>query len=145
MAGWRQVPFIAAALVLAPIGVIFSSFLTPNVDIWQHLVATTLPLLLSNTFWLGSGVVAGTALLGVSLAWFTAVYEFPGRKFFSWALLLPLAMPAYVTAFVMLGLFDFTGPIQSTLRAWFNTDLSWFPDIRSRAGVITVMTLAFYP
>jgi len=145
IAGWRQVPFIAAALVLAPIGVILSSFLTPNVDIWQHLVATTLPLLLSNTFWLGSGVVAGTALLGVSLAWFTAVYEFPGRKFFSWALLLPLAMPAYVTAFVMLGLFDFTGPIQSTLRAWFNTDLSWFPDIRSRAGVITVMTLAFYP
>jgi iron(III) transport system permease protein len=104
-----------------------------------------LSLLLVNTLWLALGVIVGTALLGISLAWFTAVYEFPGRRFFSWALLLPLAMPAYVTAFVALGLFDFTGPIQTTLRAWSNTDLSWFPEIRSRAGVIIVMTLTFYP
>lgn len=90
-------------------------------------------------------MIVGTVLLGISLAWFTAVYEFPGRRFFSWALLLPLAIPAYVTAFVALGLFDFTGPIQTTLRTWLDNDLSWFPDIRSRAGVIIVMTLAFYP
>ncbi|MDO9310971.1 MAG: ABC transporter permease subunit, partial [Nitrosomonas sp.] len=142
---WRLVPFIAAALVLAPVGVIVSSFFAPASDIWQHLVETTLPLLLINTLWLALGVIVGTALLGISLAWFTAVYEFPGRRFFSWALLLPLAIPAYVTAFVALGLFDFTGPIQTTLRAWLDSDLSWFPDIRSRAGVIIVMTLAFYP
>lgn len=145
MAVWRTVPFVAAALVLAPVGVIISSLVAPASDIWQHLVETTLPLLLTNTFWLALGVITGTALLGISLAWFTAVYEFSGRRFFSWALLLPLAMPAYVTAFVALGLFDFTGPIQTALRAWLNTDLSWFPDIRSRAGVIIVMTLAFYP
>ncbi len=142
---WRLVPFVAAALVLAPVGVIVSSFFAPASDIWQHLVETTLPLLLINTLWLALGVIIGTGLLGISLAWFTAVYEFPGRRFFSWALLLPLAIPAYVTAFVALGLFDFTGPIQTTLRAWLDSDLSWFPDIRSRAGVIIVMTLAFYP
>jgi iron(III) transport system permease protein len=142
---WRTVPFVAAALVLAPVGIIVSSLVAPASDIWQHLVETTLPLLLVNTLWLSLGVIAGTALLGISLAWFTAVYEFPGRRFFSWALLLPLAMPAYVTAFVALGLFDFTGPIQTALRAWSNTDLSWFPEIRSRAGVIIVMTLTFYP
>jgi len=142
---WRLVPFVAAALVLAPVGVIVSSFFAPTSDIWQHLVETTLLLLLLNTLWLALGVIVGTALLGISLAWFTAVYEFPGRRFFSWALLLPLAIPAYVTAFVALGLFDFTGPIQTILRAWLDNDLSWFPDIRSRAGVIIVMTLAFYP
>jgi iron(III) transport system permease protein len=89
-------------------------------------------------------VVSGTALLGVSLAWLTAVCEFPGRKLFSWALLLPLAVPAYVTAFVVLGLFDFTGPVQSAFRSWLGPD-AWFPEVRGRMGVITVMVLAFYP
>ncbi len=144
-ASWRLLPFLVAALVLVPVGVVVASFFTPANDVWQHIVETTLPFLLVNTFWLALGVVSGTVLLGVSLAWFTAVYEFPGRKFFSWALLLPLAIPAYVTAFVALGLFDFTGPIQTSLRAWSGSDLLWFPDIRGRMGVIIVMTLAFYP
>lgn len=145
MSAWRIVPYLTAILVLAPVFTIFSSYLTPNDDIWQHLIATTLPTLLVNTFWLAAGVIAGTALLGISLAWFTAIYEFPGRGFFSWALLLPLAIPAYVTAFVALGLFDFTGPVQTWLRGWLDSDLSWFPDIRNKFGVITVLTLAFYP
>lgn len=145
MISWRWVPFVAAALVVVPVGVIFSSVLAPAGEIWQHLVETTLFSLLLNTFWLVLGVIVGTALLGISLAWFTAVYEFPGRRLFSWALLLPMAIPAYVTAFVALGLFDFTGPIQTTLRTWLDSDLSWFPDIRGRMGVIIVMTLAFYP
>ena len=84
-------------------------------------------------------------MIGVSLAWFTAVCEFPGRKFFSWALLLPLAIPAYVIAFVALGLFDYTGPVQAGLREWLDSEVSWFPDMRSRTGVIIVMILAFYP
>ncbi|KIO50166.1 iron ABC transporter permease [Nitrosospira sp. NpAV] len=134
-----------AALVLIPVGTVISSFFAPASDIWQHLVETTLASLLVNTFWLVLGVASGTVLLGVSLAWFTAVCEFPGRKFFSWALLLPLAIPAYVTAFVALGLFDYTGPVQTTLRAWLGPELSWFPNVRGRMGVITVMILAFYP
>ena len=145
IAHWRLVPFLAAALVLVPISVVVSSLFAPASDIWLHLVENTLPLLLTNTFWLALGVMLGTGVLGISLAWFTAVYEFPGRRFFTWALLLPLAIPAYVTAFVALGLFDFTGPVQTTLRDWFDSDLLWFPDIRSRMGVIIVMTLAFYP
>jgi len=145
MSVWRAVPFLAAGLVLAPIGVVLSSLLAPAGDIWQHLLETSLSLLLLNTFWLACGVIAGTLILGVSLAWITAVYEFPGRQFFSWTLLLPMAMPAYVTAFVALGLFDFTGPIQTTLRNAFDSDLSWFPEVRGRMGVIVVMSLAFYP
>ncbi|MEO5654706.1 MAG: iron ABC transporter permease [Nitrosospira sp.] len=143
--GWRLIPFLVAAVVLVPVGTVISSLFVPAGDVWQHLVETTLAGLLVNTFWLAVGVAAGSALLGVSLAWFTAVCEFPGRKFFSWALLLPLAIPAYVTAFVALGLFDYIGPVQTALRAWLGPDLFWFPDIRSRLGVIIVMVLAFYP
>ena len=116
--GWRLIPFLVAAVVLVPVGTVISSLFVPAGDVWQHLVETTLAGLLVNTFWLAVGVSAGSALLGVSLAWFTAVCEFPGRKFFSWALLLPLAIPAYVTAFVALGLFDYIGPVQTALRAW---------------------------
>lgn len=122
-----------------------SSLFVPASDVWQHLVETTLTDLLVNTFWLAIGVAFGATLLGVSLAWFTAVCEFPGRKFFSWALLLPFAIPSYVTAFVALGLFDYIGPVQTALRAWLGSDLSWFPNVRSRLGVIVVMILAFYP
>lgn len=143
--GWRLFPFLVAALVLIPVGTVISSFFAPASDIWQHLVETTLASLLINTFWLVLGVASGTVLLGVSLAWFTAVCEFPGRKFFSWALLLPLAIPAYVTAFVALGLFDYIGPVQTALRAWLGPDLFWFPNVRGRLGVIIVMILAFYP
>ena len=143
--GWRYIPVIVAILVLIPVGTVMLSFLSPAGEIWQHLVETTLSRLLLNSFWLALGVATCSAALGVSLAWFTAVYDFPGRKIFSWGLLLPLAFPAYVLAFVTLGLFDFTGPVQTSLRSWFGTEPFWFPNIRSRMGVIIVMTLAFYP
>jgi len=142
---WRFIPVLVAVLVLIPVGTVILSFLTPAGDVWQHLVETTLPSLLVNTFWLTLGVAVSSALLGVSLAWFTAVCEFPGRKIFSWGLLLPLAIPAYVMAFVILGLFDFTGPVQTSLRSWLGPELFWFPNVRGRLGVIIVMTLAFYP
>ena len=142
---WRCIPIIVAVLVLIPVGTVMLSFFTPAGEIWEHLVETTLSRLLLNSFWLALGVAVSSALLGVSLAWFTAVCDFPGRKIFSWGLLLPLAFPAYVLAFVTLGLFDFTGPIQTSLRSWIGSELLWFPNIRSRMGVIIVMTLAFYP
>jgi iron(III) transport system permease protein len=142
---WGLIPVFVAALVLVPVGTVISSFFAPATDVWQHLIETTLPGLLVNTFWLVLGVACGVILLGVSLAWLTAVCEFPGRRFLSWALLLPLAVPAYVTAFVALGLFDYVGPVQTMLRAWLGPNQFWFPDVRSRAGVIVVMVLAFYP
>ena len=142
---WQIIPFLIAALVMVPICVVVASIFSPEDEIWQHLVATLLPRLLTNTLWLTVGVMIGTSLLGVSLAWFTAIYTFPGSRFFSWALFLPLAIPAYVTAFVALGIFDFTGPLQTSLRKLFDADLFWLPDIRSGPGVAVVMTLAFYP
>ena len=132
-----------AALVLVPVVVTFSSFARVEGDILAHLIEFALPELVGNTLWLVFGVGLGVSGLGVSLAWLTAMCEFPGRRLFGWALLLPLALPAYVTAFVAIGLLDFTGPLQTWLReGWGITGL---PEIRSRGGVILVMSLALYP
>ena len=132
-----------AALVLVPVVVTFSSFARVEGDILAHLIEFALPELVGNTLWLVFGVGLGVSGLGVSLAWLTAMCEFPGRRLFGWALLLPLALPAYVTAFVAIGLLDFTGPLQTWLReGWGITGL---PEIRSRGGVVLVMSLALYP
>jgi iron(III) transport system permease protein len=141
---WRLLAAFVALLTLLPLLVLFSSLFTQQADIWQHLRQYVLPELLLNTFWLVLGVALGTCIIGVSLAWLTVMLDFPGRKFFSWALLLPMALPAYVLAFIAIGLLDFTGPLQTLLREWFGSS-AWFPRIRSRGGVIVVMTLALYP
>lgn len=142
--GWRLAAFLVSLITLIPLVVVLSSFFSPQSATWQHLAEYVLPDILLNTFWLVLGVAAGTGILGVSLAWLTAVCEFPGRRFFAWALMLPLAIPAYVAAFVTIGLFDFTGPVQTLLRTWFGSSI-WFPPVRSRGGVLLVMTLALYP
>lgn len=144
LSGWRLAAFLVSLITLLPLLVVLSSIFSSEQEIWGHLSQYVLPDLLVNTFWLALGVACGTTMLGVSLAWLTAVCEFPGRRWFSWALMLPLALPAYVAAFVNIGLFDFTGPLHTSLRVWFGST-AWFPPIRSRGGVILVMTLALYP
>ncbi|POZ60950.1 ABC transporter permease [Chromobacterium alticapitis] len=141
---WRAVAACVSLLTLIPLAVIAAGFLAPDVEVWRHLAEHALPELWRNTAILLLGVGAGVLLLGVPLAWLTAVHDFPGRRFFSWALMLPLAMPAYVMAFSQLGLFDFTGPLQTWLREAFGSS-SWVPDIRSAPGVVMTLTLAFYP
>src|SRR3989344_4888707 len=141
---WRLASFVVAGIVAAPILVVALSWLTPAGDIWRHLVHTVLGELLLNTAVLMLGVGAGVFLLGAGLAWLVTMYDFPGRRFFDWALMLPLAIPAYVLAFVAVALLDFSGPVQGALRAVFGSS-NWFPPIRSAGGVIGVMVLAFYP
>ncbi|MEC4678802.1 MAG: iron ABC transporter permease, partial [Nitrospirota bacterium] len=142
---WGLAAFLIAALVIVPLGVVLSSVFSAHDEVWAHLIETTLPGILINTFWLTLGVAIGTSVLGVSLAWLTAATDFPGRRFFDWALMLPMAIPSYVTAFVAIGLLDFSGPLQTVLRLWLGKDGFWFPEIRSRGGVILVMTLTLYP
>lgn len=139
---WRALPI--AGLTLVPLLVVLASAFEPQPAVWSHLAEYVLPSVLKNTLILLLGVGIGVLLLGVTLAWLTAVCDFPGRRLFAWSLMLPLAMPAYVLAFVQVGLLDFTGPVQTLLRAWLG-DSRWFPPIRSTGGVILVLTLAFYP
>ncbi len=143
--GMRVIAFVIAASVAVPILIILSSFADPEPKIWRHIFETLLAELVWNTATLCIGVLSGTFVIGVGAAWLVAMYDFPGRKIFNWALMLPLAVPTYVLAFVFIGIFDFSGPVQALLRATHSTHLAWFPEIRSTGGVILVMTLALYP
>ncbi len=141
---WYAISFVISALVLLPLSVLLLSWQTIDHDIWAHLWDTQMPRLLGNTLILVMGVGIGVTLLGVSLAWLTSLCEFPGRRWLDWALMLPFAIPAYVLAFVFVGLLDFSGPLQSLLREWFGTGLR-LPRVRSTGGVIVVLVLVFYP
>jgi iron(III) transport system permease protein len=142
---WRFITWGLALTVALPLSVILWSFNYPTREIWQHLSRYLLADLLLNTALLAGGVLGGTFILGVSLAWLTGACEFPGRKIFTWTLLLPIAMPTYVLAFVALGLMDFSGPVQTFFRAWLPSSKGWFPNVRSASGIIIVMSLALYP
>jgi len=133
-----------AALAVLPVLVVASALLTPTADIWQHLWATLLPLMLVNTVALLAGVGLGTLVLGAGLAWLVTAYDFPGRAVFQWLLMLPMAVPAFIMGFVFMATFDVAGPVQGALVAWFGS-AAWFPEIRSPLGAITVMTLVLYP
>jgi iron(III) transport system permease protein len=141
---WRVASFVIAGVVAAPILIVTLAWLTPAGDVWRHLVHTVLGELLRHTAVLMFGVGLGVFVLGAGLAWLVAMCEFPGRRVFDWALMLPLAVPAYVLAFVAVALLDFSGPVQGMLRTLFGSS-AWFPPIRSAGGVIGVMVLAFYP
>ncbi|MDF1628257.1 MAG: iron ABC transporter permease [Alcanivoracaceae bacterium] len=137
------VALLLAVAVLFPVAVLGLSWLGDESEVWRHLADTVLVSLLGNTLLLVLGVGAGVLVLGVSLAWITATLEFPGRRFFDWALLLPLAVPAYVLAFVALDLLDYAGPVQSALRGW----LPFFDGVSARQPVMVILTLSlvFYP
>ena len=141
---WYLPVFTVAALVLLPLSVLLLSWQSIDNQIWSHLWETQMPRLLANTLTLVLGVGVGVTVLGVSLAWLTSLCEFPGRRWLDWALMLPFAIPAYVLAFVFVGLLDFSGPVQTLLREWFGTGLR-LPRVRSTSGVIIVLVLVFYP
>lgn len=144
---WRLAGVLVAILTALPLLTLLPAWLTAEDEVWRHLADTLLLDLLRNTAVLTLGVGVGVFVLGVGLAWLTAMCEFPGRRIFDWALMLPLGIPTYVLAFVAIGFLDFSGPVQSSLRTLFNSTGTalWFPPIRSEGGVIAVMVLALYP
>jgi iron(III) transport system permease protein len=134
-----------AALVATPVVLVGLSLARPSVGVWRHLWATQLPALIGHTMALVAGVGVGVAALGTGLAWLVSMYRFPGRRLFEWLLVLPLAMPAYVIAFVFVALFDYAGPVQRVVRAVIGGPVRGFPDVASYGGVVLVMTLVLYP
>lgn len=133
---------------MLPIAAVLWLAFAPSGDIWSHLVSTVLPRYLANTAILMAGVAAGTLVIGTGTAWLVATCRFPGRSVLGWALVLPLAAPAYVVAFVYTDLLEYAGPVQRGLRAvtgWRTPQDYWFPEIRSKGGAIAVLTLVLYP
>lgn len=139
---------VALAAVLAlPVLVVLFNLLTPSTDTWRHLASTVLGDYIANSLLLMLGVAFGVIIGGVSTAWLTTMCRFPGRRVFEWALLLPMAVPAYVMAYAYTDLLQFAGPAQSLLReltGWGVREY-WFPDVRSLGGAIIMLALVLYP
>lgn len=138
---------VAVLVALPVVSVLTNIFWGGTSETWRHLVETVLLDYVGNTLWLAMGVGLGTMVVGTATAWLIAMHRFPGRRFFQWALILPLAMPAYVMAYLYTDLLQFVGPVQTTLRemfAWSRGDY-WFPDVRSLGGAVTMFILVLYP
>ena len=139
----KSVLGLISLFMLVPILIVLLSWTQPVADIWTHMRQYVLPQVLKNTVILLLMVTLISGIIGTALAWVTSMYRFPGQRFFAWALMLPLAMPAYVLAFVTVGIVDFSGPLQTALREFgFTTAI---PSVRNVWGAGLVLSLAFYP
>jgi iron(III) transport system permease protein len=143
-AGPGLIVWLVAFVAALPLLVALLSFFSVSEGVWPHLARYVLPEALFNTIWLVAGVALCTSILGVSLAWFVASCEFPGRRFFNWALLLPMAMPGYVLGFAFAALFEFSGPMQGAWRDIFGASAR-FPDLGSRGASVATLSLVLYP
>ena len=145
--GWLVFASLVALVIAAPIFAILVNLAQPAPEVWQHLISTVLPEMLLNTVLLMIGVGLGAMAVGTGCAWLVTMTEFPGRRFLSWALFLPLAMPAYVSAFIYSDLLQFAGPLQTGLRQLFGWQRGdyWFPDFMSLQGAIALFIFGFYP
>ncbi|MDO6442101.1 MULTISPECIES: iron ABC transporter permease [unclassified Marinobacter] len=145
---WMISALLTTAIVALPVLSVIVLAFFPEENIWPHLIDTTLPRYLVTTIKLMIGVGIITLAIGLSSAWAVTMCEFPGRKFFEWAMLLPFAVPAYVIAYVYTSLLDYAGPVQGALRDWFgwaNASEYWFPEIRSLEGATLMLGLVLYP
>jgi iron(III) transport system permease protein len=137
---------IAAVVALPVVSVVLSVFSGAG-DTWRHLAATALPRYVGNTALLLALVTFGVVSIGVVSAWLVTAYRFPARGVLEWALLLPLAMPAYVMAYAYTDWLQFTGEVQSALRSltgWRAREY-WFPEVRSLPGAAVMLSFALYP
>lgn len=145
---WSLGAAIIASLVVMPIAAVIWFAFTPEDNIWPHLVSTTLPRYLRNTVILMLGVGLLTSVIGTVTAWLVVMYRFPGAKWLQWALLLPLAVPAYVGAYALVDFLEYAGPVQTALRETFDWSTSrdyWFPQIRTRGAAMLVLSASLYP
>lgn len=152
----RAHPLLIASLAVAilvgtPILGVLSNLLTgvpaETGDTFTHLWSTVMPEYIGNSLMIAFivAVLAGTG--GVGCAWLVAAFDFPGKRLFEWALVLPLAMPAYVVAYAYTDFLQFSGPVQTALREMFGWQAGdyWFPQVRSVGGAGVLFAMVLYP
>jgi iron(III) transport system permease protein len=145
---WSPGAVLIAAVVLMPIAAVIWLAATPTDNIWPHMLATVLPRYLATTGYLMVVVAVLTAAVGTGAAWLLTMYRFPLARVLDLALLLPLAVPAYVGAFALVDLLQYAGPVQTGLRAamgWTSARDYWFPQVRSPTMAALVLSAALYP
>ncbi|NEO72578.1 iron ABC transporter permease [Moorena sp. SIO3H5] len=146
--GWTVSVIAIALLICAPVLFVLGSMFSDSSEVWSHLVSTVLGSYILNSLWLILGVSSGVLILGVSTAWLVTMCRFWGSRVFEWALLLPLAAPAYLLAYTYTNMLDFFGPVQTWLRqlfGWTSVQDYWFPNVRSLWGAIAMLSLVLYP
>lgn len=141
---WTGSALVVAVLAVVPVAAVLGGVLQPNGDVWRQQWATRLPAQIWTSLVLVVGVSICTVVLGVGLAWLVGAHDFPGRGIFSWALVLPLAIPAYILGFVVTSVFGVAGPVQTWWRDSLGRD-AWFPEIRSLPFAILTFSLTLYP
>ncbi len=143
--GW--IALSLAALLALPVLAVVANVFQPAGDAWRHIASTLLAHYVANTALLLVLVACGVISMGVLSAWLVTAYRFPGQRALEWALVLPLAMPAYVIAYAYTDWLEFGGPVQAWLRAatgWRAGEYR-FPDVRSIWGAAAVLSFALYP
>lgn len=145
---WSAAAVAVAALCLLPVGAVLWLAWFPAENIWPHLASTVLPGYVGNTLILLAGVGVSTLITGVTAARLVTAFDFPARRSLEHLLLLPLAMPGYVIAYLYTDLLEFAGPVQVALRTAFGWRLAgeyWFPEVRSMGGAVMLLGLVLYP
>ncbi len=139
---------LLAAIAAVPTLAVVTRGIAPGAGAtWEHLAATVLPEMVGNTLLLMLLVGAGVIVGGTACGWLVARHRFPGSRVFEWALLLPLAMPAYVMAYAYTDFLQYAGPVQAALRGAFGLARGdyWFPDVRTLPGAAMLFTFSLFP
>ncbi|KJY83650.1 iron ABC transporter permease [Vibrio galatheae] len=144
---WKTSSGALALLLVLPILAIFMTAVGETNELFTHLMSTVMPTYAFNTVVLVTGTMALSLLIGIPSAWIMAMCRVPGERVLQWALVLPLAMPAYIVGYIFTDWFDFAGPVQVFLRSLTGWEPGeyWFPDIRTLGGAIIVLSLVLYP
>ncbi|MBW4441400.1 MAG: iron ABC transporter permease [Plectolyngbya sp. WJT66-NPBG17] len=148
LSGWTIVVIAIAGLIALPIVAVLSGLFADARSIWQHLAETVLSTYVINSLLLMLWVGLGVTVIGTGAAWLVTMCRFPGSRILTWALLLPLAAPAYILAYTYTDLLDFYGIVQTSLRSWFGWKTLqdyWFPNVRSLWGAALMLVLVLYP
>lgn len=148
---FRSLPLILLALLLTlPVLAVFAAWLPWGGDalagpILREMASTVLPGYALTTVWLGLLVALGAAVVGTVAAATVTLFDFAGRRTLEWLLLLPLAMPAYVTAYAYTDFLQFSGPLQVWLRETYGLEGRLLPEVRSLGGAVWVFIFSLYP
>ena len=129
-------------LVALPVTALVVSFVVPDTEVWQHLIDTHLLSYITNSVLLCIGVAIVCFIVGTATACLCVMFRFPGQRFLTWAMILPLAFPPYIVAYTYTGILDYGG----WFNTWWHLDLGFpAPPIRSLTGAILVISFVLYP
>ncbi|MDA9636660.1 iron ABC transporter permease [SAR86 cluster bacterium] len=144
---WKIIPIIIFITFVSPVAIVLFSLTGDYSENWLHLIEYVLTGYIINSSILVLGVSLITLIIGVGTAWLISNYEFSGKRFFEWALILPLAVPPYILAYTFTGLFDAYGSVNNLIRDIFSFKDSYifFPSVRNIYGAIIVFSFTLYP